>query len=75
MDHPQAEHADMILELEHPNGETFTTTGVPVEHSKTPGRVNRQPAELGAHNEEVLTELGYDEEDIDRFREDGIIDE
>ena len=75
VDHPQAEHADMILELEHPNGETFSTTGIPVEHSKTPGRVNRQPAELGAHNEEVLTELGYDEEDIDRFREDGIIDE
>ena len=75
VDHPQAEHADMILELEHPNGETFSTTGIPVEHSKTPGRVNRQPAELGAHNEEVLTELGYDEEDIDRFREDGTIDE
>ena len=74
-DHPQAEHADMILELEHPNGETFTTTGIPVEHSKTPGQVNRQPAELGAHNEEVLTELGYDAADIERFRAEGVIDE
>lgn len=75
VDHPQATHADMVLDIEHPNGGEFTTTGVPVKHSKTPGRVNRRPPSVGEHNEEVLAELGYEIEEIDRFREDGIIDD
>jgi len=72
-DHPQAQHADMLVDLEHPNGDEFTTTGVPVKHSKTPGRIDRNPPTLGEHNEEILTELGFEDDDIDRFRTDEII--
>jgi len=75
VDHPQATHADMVMDVEHPSGGEFTTTGVPVKHSKTPGRVNRRPPDLGEHNEEVLAELGFDEDEIDRFREEGVIDD
>ena len=75
VDHPQATHADMVLDVDHPNGGEFTTTGVPVKHSETPGRVNRRPPSVGEHNEEVLAELGFGAEAIDRFREDGVIDD
>jgi crotonobetainyl-CoA:carnitine CoA-transferase CaiB-like acyl-CoA transferase len=75
VDHPQATHADMVLDVDHPNGGEFTTTGVPVKHSETPGRVNRRPPSVGEHNEEVLAELGFETEEIDRFREDGVIDD
>jgi crotonobetainyl-CoA:carnitine CoA-transferase CaiB-like acyl-CoA transferase len=74
-DHPQATHADMVLDVDHPNGGEFTTTGVPVKHSETPGRVNRRPPSVGEHNEEVLAEFGFESGEIDRFREDGVIDD
>lgn len=74
VDHPQAQHADMVVEVDHPNGDTFTTTGIPVDHSKTPGQINRSPPMLGEHNEEVLSELGYDDGEIERLRETGVID-
>jgi crotonobetainyl-CoA:carnitine CoA-transferase CaiB-like acyl-CoA transferase len=75
VDHPQATYADMIVDVEHPGSGEFTTTGIPVKHSKTPGRVNRHPPNLGEHNEEVLAELGFGKDEIDRFREDGVINE
>ena len=74
-DHPQATHADMVLDVDHPNGGEFTTTGIPVKHSETPGRVNRRPPSVGEHNEEVLAEFGFESGEIDRFREDGVIDD
>ena len=75
VDHPQAQHADLLIELDHPNGGTFTTTGIPVHHSKTPGSVRHDPPALGEDNDDILREHGFDEEEITRFREDGIIDE
>jgi crotonobetainyl-CoA:carnitine CoA-transferase CaiB-like acyl-CoA transferase len=36
-------------------------------------RVDTPPARLGAHNDEILDELGYSKADIARLRESGII--
>jgi crotonobetainyl-CoA:carnitine CoA-transferase CaiB-like acyl-CoA transferase len=36
-------------------------------------RVDTPPAQLGAHNGEILGELGYGEADIARLRESGVI--
>jgi crotonobetainyl-CoA:carnitine CoA-transferase CaiB-like acyl-CoA transferase len=36
-------------------------------------RVDTPPAQLGAHNDEILGELGYGEADIARLRESGVI--
>ena len=41
----------------------------PVSLSATPGNIRRRPPQLGEHNEEILTELGYDTAAIERFRE------
>lgn len=72
-DHPQAQHNEMIAEVTQPDGTPFTTTGIPASHSETPGRIAMDPPELGAHSDEVLSELGYDAEDVDRLRGDGVI--
>jgi len=75
VDHPQAQHADMIVDVDHPNGGAFKTTGIPVNHSKTPGSIERTPPRLGEHNDAVLSELGYDAEEIESLRDDGVIDD
>mgnify|MGYP002761484356 FL=1 len=47
--------------------------GVPMHFSRTPASVRSHPPELGEHTREVLHELDYDEETIDRFEADGIV--
>jgi len=64
-DHPQTEHNDLVVELDHPSGGQFKTTGTPVRLSETPDRVRRGPARFGEHTREVLEEVGYDPESID----------
>jgi crotonobetainyl-CoA:carnitine CoA-transferase CaiB-like acyl-CoA transferase len=73
VEHPQARHNGMIRELTHPNGDSFTTTGVPAAHSTTPGSLDRDPPELGEHSAEILAEIGYDEADIQRLLDAGIV--
>ena len=69
---PQVAHNKMLIELEHPNGGTFETTGFPVTHSETPATVRRGPPGVGEHTDEILTELGYDAAERTKLREDGI---
>ncbi len=44
-------------------------TDFPVSMSASPGGIQRRAAELGEHTEEVLTELGFDQDAIDNMRE------
>ncbi|MCU4975449.1 CoA transferase [Halobacteria archaeon AArc-m2/3/4] len=70
---PQVEHNEMLLELEHPNGGTFTTTGFPVDHSATPAKIRQHPPVAGEHTDEILEELGYDERDRAELADSGVI--
>jgi crotonobetainyl-CoA:carnitine CoA-transferase CaiB-like acyl-CoA transferase len=55
---------DMVLEYEHPVGGTMKTLGFPAKLSLTPGKLTRPAPLLGEHNEEILKELGFDEEQV-----------
>jgi len=70
---PQVDHNDMIVELDHPEVGTFETTGVPVEFSETPGRIESPPPTPGQHTGEILSEMGYEREEISRLTDDGVV--
>ncbi|MGE0310925.1 MAG: CaiB/BaiF CoA transferase family protein [Lautropia sp.] len=63
VDDPQFAAREMLLPLEMPDGARFLQPGIVPRMSATPGRVRWQGPPLGAHNDEVLGELGYDPQD------------
>ena len=70
---PQVLARDMVLNLPHPNVPDLRVAGSPLKLTETPPSVRYPPPLLGQHNEEVLTELGYNAKEISRLRESGVI--
>ena len=69
---PSLRETGTIVEVEHPERGRYLTVGCPVKMSDSPVEVVRSPL-LGEHSEEVLTQLGFSEADIDAMRESGAI--
>ena len=69
---PQVRHNKILVEFEHPVAGKFRTVGMPIEFSRTPGEIRRPPL-LGEHRDEILAELGYNEEEIARVKEANIV--
>jgi crotonobetainyl-CoA:carnitine CoA-transferase CaiB-like acyl-CoA transferase len=62
-----------VTEVDYPNhGKRLKVHGSPWHFSETPARIGIAP-ELGAHNHEVLGELGYSAEDIAGLRQRKIV--
>ncbi|MFC6723683.1 CaiB/BaiF CoA transferase family protein [Halobium palmae] len=72
---PQVEHNEIICDVEHPTVGEMTTVAPPVSMSKTPPEIKSAPPLLGEHNEEVLSELGYDASEYERLVEEGVMTE
>jgi len=65
--HPQTIAREMVPEVEHPVAGKVQTIGLPVKFSKTPGKVASPAPLFGQHTREVLTELGYSSEEIEKL--------
>lgn len=61
-----------VVEVDHPERGAFKTVGCPLKLSDSPVEIERSPL-LGEHNSEVLGELGYGADDLDRLRAAGVI--
>jgi formyl-CoA transferase/CoA:oxalate CoA-transferase len=70
--HPQIADSDFVQEVEHPTVGALKMLGPTVHLSETPGRIASPPPLLGQHTNEVLSELGYDREEIESFTEQGV---
>ncbi len=73
LDHPQTRHREMVVKRAHPVLGTVSLLGVPVKFSETPGDVHRVPPELGEHTDEILHEIGLDDGELRRLREQTIV--
>jgi len=62
-----------VTEIDYPkHGKRLKVHGSPWQFSETPARVGIAP-ELGAHNDEALTELGYSPAQIEDLRDRKVI--
>ncbi|MBU4566718.1 MAG: CoA transferase [Desulfarculus sp.] len=70
---PQVVANNYVLQRENPEEGPARTTGFPWDFSATPASYRRKAPELGEHTDEVLTELGFDAEQIAKLREDKVV--
>ncbi len=70
---PHLHERGIIVQLEHPALGALRSIATPVHMSDTPLTYRLHPPRLGEHSDEVLAELGYDEQTRRRFRAQAII--
>ena len=72
LEHPQTKHRRVIVDVEYPGLGKIKLFNNPVKFSEFEIDVKRPP-KLGEHTEEILAQLGYTREEIERLREEGVI--
>jgi crotonobetainyl-CoA:carnitine CoA-transferase CaiB-like acyl-CoA transferase len=70
---PQIRHRKMIVELDHPTVGKVKQPGISVKLSETPGAIREFSPRPGQHTNEVLSELGYKKEEIQKLQGEGIV--
>lgn len=70
---PQIQARELIVQGAHPVAGPFTYLGTAGRVSDQPYRVRRPAPTVGQHTRELLRELGYGDDEVDRLTETGII--
>ncbi|HVO53081.1 MAG TPA: CaiB/BaiF CoA-transferase family protein [Solirubrobacterales bacterium] len=70
---PQVAANSMLTEIEDPARGRLRVTGIPIRFSDTAAEIRMPPPRLGAHTDEVLAELGFNEEAIEQLRVSGAL--
>ena len=68
---PQLKHRGMVRDVGELDGETVRQVGIGPKLSETPGSVRRLGPQIGEHTDEILSELGYADDEIAAARESG----
>lgn len=72
-DHPQVKALDVVRQIARPGADPFETIGPVWRFSDTPAAVQSPPPGLGQHTDEILGELGYSADDIQRLKAASIV--
>lgn len=70
--HPQLHARGMIVEVSKENGETAQQIGFPIKFANTEPVYKHTGGKLGAHIEEILIEHGFEKEQIEIWKAEGI---
>jgi len=71
---PHVQARNLIQDVFLASGQTTRQVSFPIEFSTCDAKkIRRPPPELGEHTDQVLSESGYSEKDVSRFRRDGVV--
>ncbi len=70
---PQAKANDFFAAVPYGKGAEMKLVNTPLNFHQNPGSIKGPAPEIGQHTEEVLLDLGYDWDDITRFKDEGVI--
>jgi crotonobetainyl-CoA:carnitine CoA-transferase CaiB-like acyl-CoA transferase len=73
VNHPQIKARKMIVPINHPTEGRVKQLGLPLKFSETPGDISGPSPDLGEYNKECLSGLGYNLQDIEVMRQEGVI--
>lgn len=63
----------MVVEAHHPSVGTFRMLNAPIHLSDTPATVRRVAPRLGEHNDEILKDNGFEDDEIRRLHDLGVL--
>jgi crotonobetainyl-CoA:carnitine CoA-transferase CaiB-like acyl-CoA transferase len=70
---PQAGANDLFAAFDHPVHGNISMVSTPIKLSKTPATIREPAPEFGEHTEEILLKRGFTWDDIEKFKQDGVI--
>lgn len=73
VEHPQLQAREVVSQVPRGDGSSQAQIACPLKFSEVLPKPRHIGAELGAHSEQVLAELGYGIEQIDDLRKAGVI--
>lgn len=72
-ENPQVAARGMHRQISHPTVGEVEMPGNPMHLSKTPTSIQQHPPRLGEHTAEILQEIGYSPDEVDRLAADDIV--
>ncbi|MFC1885710.1 CaiB/BaiF CoA transferase family protein [Thermodesulfobacteriota bacterium] len=73
MELPHVKETEMVVEKDSTNHGRLAMPGIPIRLSRTKGQIRRIMPEVGEHTDEILKEIGYSDEQIDRLQQKGAV--
>jgi len=70
---PQIKARNMVVKMNHPKFGIIHNVASPIKYSRTPLNIKALAPKPGQHTKEILVNLGYSEENIRKFRKNGVI--
>lgn len=66
--HEHTKHREMAVAHDW-----YKMSGIPIKFSRTPGSIRSTPPKFGAHGREIMSEIGYEADEIESLAMDGIL--